>query len=84
MWLMSPELPEAEIRRIVRERLREGVLRKAPAALAEARTATGRNSCMVCGFAISKGRSECQVAGANAHERCAMVWVEESKRASRR
>src|SRR5262245_63004881 len=36
--VMSPELPEAEIRRIVRERLREGVLRKAPTALPEART----------------------------------------------
>jgi len=82
--VMSPELPEAEIRRIVRERFREGVLRKAPTALPEARTAAGRNSCMVCGFAISKGRSECQVAGASAHERCAMVWIEESKRASRR
>lgn len=81
---MSPELPEAEIRRIVRERLREGVLRKAPATLPEARTAVGRSSCMVCGFAISKGRSECQVAGASAHERCAIVWIEESKRASRR
>ena len=81
---MSPELPEAEIRRIVRERLREGVLRKAPAAFPAARTAAGRNSCMVCGFAISKGRSECQVAGASAHERCAIVWIEESKRASRR
>src|SRR5215470_14340560 len=65
-------------------RFREGVLRKAPTALPEARTAAGRNSCMVCGFAISKGRSECQVAGASAHERCAMVWIEESKRASRR
>src|SRR5262249_31213160 len=82
--VMSPELPEAEIRRIVRERLREGVLRKAPTALPEARGAGGGNSCWVCGFAIPRGRGECQVAGASAHERCAMVWIDESKRASRR
>ena len=81
---MSPDLPEAEIRRIVRERLREGVILKAPASFPEPRTAGGRNSCMVCGFAISKGRSECQVAGASTHERCAMVWIDESRHASRR
>jgi predicted nucleic acid-binding Zn ribbon protein len=80
---MSPELPEAEIRRIVRERLREGVLQAALSAISAATMAAGRNSCMVCGFAIAKGRRECRVGGASAHERCATIWIEESKRASR-
>ena len=77
---MSSELPEAEIRRIVRKRLREGTLLAATSTVPTATAARGYSVCMVCGFAIRAGRNECEMDGARAHERCAVVWREESDR----
>lgn len=77
---MSPELPESEIRRIVRQRLREGSLLAVTSAVPAATAARGNKVCVVCGFAIRAGRNECEMDGARAHERCAVVWREESDR----
>jgi len=78
---MAPELPEAEIRQVVRERLREGILRLVTSTTEiSARRATGRGQCIVCGFAIAAGRKECTVSGVRAHEICAVIWREESAR----
>jgi hypothetical protein len=78
---MSPELPESEIRRVVRKRLREGALLVATHTVPAATAARGNSVCVVCGFAIRAGRNECEMDGARAHERCAVVWREESDRA---
>ena len=78
---MAPELPEVEIRRVVRERLREGMLWVISTPIPAATAATGRDDCIVCGFPIGAGRKECAVSGARAHEICATIWLEESPRA---
>jgi len=78
---MAPDLPKAEIQRVIRERMREGVLCSIDTPVPAATTATGRGQCIVCGFAIGAGRKECQVAGARAHEICTVIWREESDRA---
>ena len=78
---MSPELPESDIRRIVRQRLREGTLLAATRTVPAAAAASGSNVCLVCGFAIRAGRNECAIDGARAHEGCAVMWREESDRA---
>jgi hypothetical protein len=75
---MSPELPEREIRRVIRERIREGLLRTIAPPVPAATASAGGSSCMVCGFSISADRAECDMAGARAHERCAEIWCEES------
>jgi hypothetical protein len=77
---MSPELPEPEIRRVVRQRMREGTLSATGSPVRPARAASGKNVCIVCGFAITAGRNECEVSGLRAHERCAVIWREESDR----
>lgn len=75
------ELPESEIRRLVGSRLREGSLLAATETIRPALAADGSHSCVVCGFTIAAGRNECRVAGAPTHERCAVIWREESDRA---
>jgi hypothetical protein len=77
---MSPELPEAEIRRVVRRRLREGSLLATTSTVPAPTVAKGNSVCVVCGFAIRARRNECEMDGARAHERCAVVWREESDR----
>jgi hypothetical protein len=74
-----PELPESDIKRIVRQRLREGSLNRAAETLRPVASLGGR-VCSVCGFSITLGRTECQVAGNPAHFTCAVVWNEESER----
>jgi len=78
---MSPELPEPEIRRVIRKRLRAGTLLAATGTVPPATAARGNSVCVVCGFAIRAGRNECEMNGARAHERCAVIWREESDRA---
>ena len=83
---MAPDLPEAEIQRVVRERMREGVLPSIDAPLpaatdAKSTDAARSSQCIVCGFAIGAGRKECQVSGGSAHEICAMIWRDESDNA---
>ena len=78
---MSPELPDSEIRRIVRKRLREGTLLAATGTVLAATEAMGRSVCVVCGFTVRAGRNECEIEGTRAHERCAVAWREESDRA---
>jgi hypothetical protein len=77
-----PELPESEIRRVVRKRLREGTLLETTSTVRAGAAAIGNSVCIVCGFTIEAGRNESDVSGARAHERCAVVWREESDRAS--
>jgi hypothetical protein len=78
---MSPELPEPEIRRLVRQRFREGSLLVTTGTIPPAVAAIGNHVCTVCGFAIVAGRNECNVEAAAVHERCAVIWREESDRA---
>jgi hypothetical protein len=80
--VMSPELPDREIRRVVRDRLRKGTLPIADTAIPSARAAAGTNACVVCGFTISADRNECAVLDGSAHEPCAVIWREESDRLS--
>jgi hypothetical protein len=69
-----PELPESDIRRIVRRRLTEGILNRATGSLRPV-TSVGGRSCSVCGFSITLGRNECQVAGnVAALEHRRVVW----------
>jgi len=75
---MSPELLEQQIRRLVRERFREGSLPETTSTVPPAVAAVGNHVCTVCGFTILAGRRECNVEGAAAHERCAVIWREES------
>lgn len=77
---MSPELPEAEIRRVVRRRMREGSLLATTSTVPAATVAKGNTACVVCGFVIRPRRNECEMDGARAHERCGVVWREESDR----
>jgi hypothetical protein len=79
---MSPELPETDLRRIVRKRMREGTLSATTRTVPPGKRATGGSICVVCGFSITAGRNECEVSGLRAHEPCAVIWREESDRAS--
>jgi hypothetical protein len=64
---MAPELLETDIRRLVHSRMREGMLPPTTVAIPH-------------GFVIVAGRNEVDVAGFHAHERCAVIWREESDR----
>lgn len=75
---MAPELPEREIRRLVRDRFRTGTLPVTDQAIPPARRANGANACLVCGFMISADRNECAILDGHAHEMCAVLWREES------
>jgi hypothetical protein len=75
---MAPELPELEIRRVVRHRMREGTLFATTSPVPCATASSGKSVCVVCGFSITAGRNECEVSGFRAHERCAVLWREES------
>jgi hypothetical protein len=77
---MAPELPEPQIRRVVRQRMREGMLSVTTSPVRLAIVASGKSVCAVCGFSITAGRSECDVSGLRAHEQCAVIWREESDR----
>jgi hypothetical protein len=78
---MAPELPEPEIRRLIRQRFREGSLLVMTRTIPPGVAGLGNHICTVCGFAILAGRNECNVEGAAAHEGCAVIWREESDRA---
>jgi hypothetical protein len=75
---MAPEIPESEIRRVVRERMREGVLAVVTGRIPPGDVAKGGGYCVICGFVIAAGRHECEILGLHAHERCAVIWREES------
>jgi hypothetical protein len=77
---MAPELPPPEIQRVVRQRMREGTLPAVTRTIPQAGRASGGKLCVVCGFSIVAGRNECEVSGLSAHERCAVIWREESDR----
>ena len=77
---MPPELPEPDIRRVVRQRMREGTLSATTSPGQPAIAAAGKSACVVCGFSITAGRNECEVSGLHVHERCAVIWREESDR----
>ena len=74
------ELLEPDIRRVVQQRIREGTLSATTRTLPPGRDATGGTPCIVCGFTITVGRNECEVSGFHVHERCAVIWREESGR----
>jgi len=57
----------------------EGTLTRATGSLRPVASVGGR-SCSVCGFSITLGGSECQLAGNPVHFTCAVVWKEESER----
>jgi hypothetical protein len=75
-----PELLESDIRRVVQQRIRKGTLSATILTLPPSRRATGGTPCVVCGFTITAGRNECEVSGFHVHERCAVIWREESDR----
>ncbi len=77
---MAPELPEPEIQRLVQQRIRKGTLSITTSTIPPARRARGGRPCTVCGFTIATGRNECEVSGLWVHERCAVIWREESDR----
>jgi hypothetical protein len=78
--LLMPELLEPDIRRVVQQRIREGTLPATARVIPPGRRATGGTPCIVCGFTITAGRNECEVSGLRVHERCAVIWREESDR----
>ncbi len=78
--LMSPELLEPDIRRLVQSRIREGTLSPTTVVIPPGRLSKGGDTCIVCGFVIIAGRNEADVSGFHAHERCAVIWREESDR----
>ncbi len=75
--LMSPELLETDIRRLVQSRIREGTLPATTIAIPPGRRSKGGDTCIICGFVILAGRNEADVSGLHAHERCAVIWREE-------
>jgi hypothetical protein len=77
---MPPELLETDIRRLVHSRMREGMLPPTTVAIPPGRQSYGGDTCIICGFVIVAGRNEVDVAGFHAHERCAVIWREESDR----
>ena len=76
--LMSPELLEADIRRLVQGRIRKGTLPPTTVVIPPGRRSNGEDTCVVCGFVIVAGRNEADLSGLHAHERCAVIWREES------
>ncbi len=79
---MAPELPESEIRRVVRHQMRERALPTIGSTIPPGRRASGGTRCVVCGFDITAGRNECEVGGLWANETCAVIWRQESDRLS--
>jgi hypothetical protein len=77
---MAPELLETDIRRLVHSRMREGMLPPTTVAIPPGRQSYGGDTCIICGFVIVAGRNEVDVVGFHAHERCAVIWREESDR----
>ena len=77
---MPPELLEPDIRQRVQSRMREGVLPATTVAIPPGWESYGGDTCIVCGFVIVSGRNEVEVSGLHGHERCAVIWREESDR----
>ena len=75
-----PELREPDIRRLVQNRIREGMLPATTVVIPPGRQSYGGDTCIVCGFVIIAGPNEVDVSGFHAHERCAVIWREESDR----
>jgi len=77
---MPPELLETDIRQRVQSRMREGILPATTLAIPPGRQSYGGDTCIICGFVIIAGRNEVDVFEFHTHERCAVIWREESDR----
>ena len=77
---MAAELREADIRRVVQDRMKAGSLSVTTSTIPIGNRASGGTRCIICGSSITAGRNECEVSGLRAHERCAVIWREESDR----